>query len=100
MASPAIYVAIGGLRKQLTARTPPSAVRDDRWVPPPKLQTQRNCLRRPPMPMWVSKQEDIMTHRPEMILWLSDARGQYIPRDFANSFSDRAKHVKGVSDDD
>src|SRR4029077_19436064 len=40
------------------------------------------------------------THKPDMLLWLSDARGQYIPRDFANSFSDRAKHVSGVSDED
>ena len=37
---------------------------------------------------------------PEMILWLSDARGQYIPRDFANSFDDRATRVSGVSDED
>jgi hypothetical protein len=35
-----------------------------------------------------------------MILWLSDARGQYIPRDFARSFSDRATQVTGVSDED
>lgn len=45
-----------------------------------------------------------MTHetksKPDMILWLSDARGQYIPRDFATSFIDRAKHVSGVSDED
>lgn len=38
-----------------------------------------------------------MTTKPEMLLWLSDARGQYIPRDFANSFSDRSKHVANVS---
>ena len=38
-----------------------------------------------------------MTTKPEPMLWLSDARGQYIPRDFATSFSDRAKHVTGVS---
>jgi hypothetical protein len=36
----------------------------------------------------------------EPLLWLSDARGVYIPRDFANSFVDRAKHVTGVSDED
>ena len=35
-----------------------------------------------------------------MLLWLSDARGVYIPRDFANSFADRAKTVSGVSDED
>ena len=39
-------------------------------------------------------------NKPEMMLWLSDARGQYIPRDFANSFADRAKHVSGVKDED
>lgn len=38
---------------------------------------------------------DIAT-RPDMMLWLSDNRGVYIPRDFANSFADRAKHVTGV----
>lgn len=31
-----------------------------------------------------------------MLLWLSDARGVYIPRDFALSFADRAKSVTGV----
>ena len=36
----------------------------------------------------------------EMLLWLSDSRGIYIPRDFANSFADRAKSVSGVSDHD
>src|ERR1700758_4250225 len=41
-----------------------------------------------------------MTKRPEMLLWLSDARGIYIPRDFAASFADRAKHVSGVKDED
>ena len=40
-----------------------------------------------------------MPKRPEMLLWLSDARGQYIPRDFAKSFADRAKHVAGVTDE-
>lgn len=34
--------------------------------------------------------------RPEMLLWLSDARGIYIPRDFSTSFTDRDKHVSGV----
>ena len=38
-----------------------------------------------------------MTNKPEMLCWLSDARGVYIPRDFANSFADRAKDVSGVS---
>lgn len=37
--------------------------------------------------------------KPDMILWLSDARGVYIPRDFAQSFANRAKSVSGVSDD-
>jgi hypothetical protein len=41
-----------------------------------------------------------MANKPEMLLWLSDARGRYIPRDFANSFADRAKSVTGVSDED
>lgn len=41
-----------------------------------------------------------MPGKPEMMLWLSDARGVYIPRDFANSFADRAKHVKNVKDED
>lgn len=36
-----------------------------------------------------------MTQKPDMLLWLSDARGQYIPRDFATSFLDRARHVRG-----
>jgi len=40
------------------------------------------------------------TKRPDLILWLSDARGVYIPRDFAKSFADRAKHVTDVSDED
>ena len=40
------------------------------------------------------------THRPEMLLWLSDSRGIYIPRDFAKSFVDRDKHVSGVSAED
>lgn len=43
-----------------------------------------------------------MTHhtKPEPMLWLSDARGVYIPRDFAASFVDRARAVSGVSDED
>ena|SRR6266404_1081532 len=38
--------------------------------------------------------------RPNAILWLADHRGRYIPRDFANSFADRAKIVSGISDKD
>jgi hypothetical protein len=38
--------------------------------------------------------------RPDMMLWLDDHRGVYIPRDFANSFADRAKSVSGVKDKD
>jgi hypothetical protein len=41
-----------------------------------------------------------MTKRPDMMLWLNDRRGIYIPRDFALSFNDRAKQVTGVSDDE
>jgi len=41
-----------------------------------------------------------MTDKPDMMLWLSDNRGVYIPRDFANSFADRSKHVAGVSEED
>ncbi len=37
--------------------------------------------------------------KPNMLLWLSDARGVYIPRDFANSFADRAGAVSGVDED-
>jgi hypothetical protein len=37
---------------------------------------------------------------PDTLLWLSDSRGIYIPRDFAQSFTDRAKYVAGVSDED
>lgn len=37
--------------------------------------------------------------KPEMLLWLSDARGVFIPRDFAKCWNDRAKHVSGVSDE-
>lgn len=38
--------------------------------------------------------------KPKMMLWLSDSRGVYIPRDFAKSFADRAKSVSGVSEED
>ena len=40
-----------------------------------------------------------MKRKPEPLLWLSDARGRYIPRDFANSFVDRDKHVQNVSEE-
>ena len=36
-------------------------------------------------------------NKPEPMLWLNDSRGQYIPRDFANSFADRSKSVTGVN---
>ena len=39
-------------------------------------------------------------NKPEMMLWLSDARGVYIPRDFALSFKDRTKSVAGITDAD
>lgn len=35
--------------------------------------------------------------RPEMMLWLEDTRGIYIPQAFAKSFRDREKDVAGVS---
>ena len=41
-----------------------------------------------------------MTTQPQPLLWLSDSRGIYIPRDFARSFADRAKSVDGVSAED
>lgn len=37
--------------------------------------------------------------KPEPMLWLSDARGVYIPRDFVNSFANWA-NVSGISDED
>lgn len=37
------------------------------------------------------------TSKPDMMLWLDDHRGIYIPRDFAKSFANRDKHVTGVS---
>jgi hypothetical protein len=40
-----------------------------------------------------------MAYQPEPMLWLSDSRGIYIPRDFAQSFSDRDAHVSGVDAD-
>lgn len=44
--------------------------------------------------------DKISISRPEPMFWLSDARGIYIPRDFASSFIDRDKHVSGVDADD
>jgi hypothetical protein len=41
-----------------------------------------------------------MSNKPEVLLWLSDQRGVYIPRDFALSFHHRDVNVKGVSDED
>jgi hypothetical protein len=38
--------------------------------------------------------------KPEPILWLNDARGIYIPRDFATSFKERDKYVTSVNDED
>ena len=35
----------------------------------------------------------------DLILWLSDARGIYIPRDFAHSFANRANVVHGVDNE-
>jgi hypothetical protein len=43
--------------------------------------------------------DKISIPRPEPIFWLSDARGIYIPRDFANSFSNRHRIVSGVEAD-
>jgi hypothetical protein len=40
------------------------------------------------------------TMKPDVMLWLSDERGVYIPRDFATSFADRDKNVSGVSKED
>lgn len=39
-------------------------------------------------------------NKPDMMLWLSDSRGVYIPRDFANSFANRDKDVSGVNAND
>lgn len=35
--------------------------------------------------------------KPDVMLWLDDHRGIYIPRDFANSFANRDRDVSGVS---
>lgn len=36
----------------------------------------------------------------DMLLWLDDHRGRYIPRDFARSFDDRNNNVFGVTEED
>jgi len=41
-----------------------------------------------------------MTNKPEMLLWLNDSRGVYIPRDFAKSFADRERSVSGIKAED
>ncbi len=38
--------------------------------------------------------------KPKAQLWLSDARGVYIPRDFAQSIVDRGKNVINVSEEE
>lgn len=38
--------------------------------------------------------------KPDTMLWLSDARGIYIPRDFATSFKDRSASVANVTDEE
>jgi len=38
--------------------------------------------------------------RPEPKFWLDSSRGVYIPRDFAESFTDRVNSVTGVSAED
>ena len=35
-----------------------------------------------------------MTHKPEPMLWLSDARGVYIPRDFCDIDKSRVENVE------
>src|SRR5215472_15024754 len=40
-----------------------------------------------------------MTTKPDMMLWLADNRGVYIPQHFAESFANRAKSVRGVDDE-
>ena len=41
-----------------------------------------------------------MTRQAKQLLWLDEARGVYIPRDFALCFIDRDKAVTGVDPDD
>lgn len=38
-----------------------------------------------------------MSAKPDVMLWLDDHRGIYIPRDFANCFKERDKVVSGVN---
>jgi len=40
------------------------------------------------------------TNKPDTMLWLSEARGIYIPQHFANSFANRDQAVRGVSAED
>jgi len=47
-----------------------------------------------------SNEKEYKMSKPYMLLWLSDSRGIYIPRDFAKSFNDREKHVANVSNED
>lgn len=35
--------------------------------------------------------------KPEVIFWMGDSRGVYLPRDFATCFVNRDKNVEGVS---
>lgn len=37
--------------------------------------------------------------KPNVMLWLNDLRGIYIPKNFAELFADRAKTVTGVDDE-
>ena len=37
------------------------------------------------------------TSRPEMLLWLTDSHGVYIPQQFAKCLAQRDKYVSGVS---
>lgn len=49
---------------------------------------------------WYDWMEVKMSNKPDVMLWLSDARGVYIPRDFAASFKDIALSISGVSPED
>lgn len=40
-----------------------------------------------------------MIRQHDKMLWLDGARGIYVPRDFATSFTDRAKSVSNVDDE-
>jgi hypothetical protein len=41
-----------------------------------------------------------MTDKPEMILWVNDHHGIYVPQEFAKRFANRAQQVIGVTDED